>query len=71
MKFNCGLTTEQKFNAKQKWHPVFAWLPHRVGDGDCRWLEVIERRGKPYVEYTMYGATWKLRFEYRARIVPN
>lgn len=27
-----------------QWHPVFAWLPIRVGENDCRWLETVERK---------------------------
>lgn len=31
-----------------EWHPWFAWYPARVSDGDCRWLEWIERRIEYY-----------------------
>jgi len=30
-----------------KWHLWFAWHPVRVGDGDVRWLEVVERLCRP------------------------
>jgi hypothetical protein len=33
-----------KLIAESEWHDVFAWLPVRVADGDCRWLETIQRR---------------------------
>jgi hypothetical protein len=45
MKFNCGPTPQEKHEAKQDWHPWFAWCPVRVGSGDCRWLETVERKG--------------------------
>lgn len=50
MKFNCGpdkyeraVIKENKLNEKceqmRKGVKKFAWLPTRVGSGDCRWLE--------------------------------
>lgn len=44
MKFNCGLTEGEKIKKRENWHDKFAWLPKRVASGDCRWLEIIERR---------------------------
>lgn len=44
MKINCGPTFEEKQAARKEWHRWFAWRPVRVGSGDCRWLETIERR---------------------------
>jgi hypothetical protein len=26
------------------WHKWFAWYPVHLGNGDCRWLEYVERR---------------------------
>lgn len=53
MKFNCGLTKEEKKQAARVerdklkvWRPYFAWKPIRIGSRDCRWLEWIERRGR-------------------------
>lgn len=57
MKFSCGLTKAEKERRRETarvvkhkylsdWHPKFAWLPIRVGDFDCRWLEYVERKGK-------------------------
>lgn len=54
MRFSCGLSKEQKYNrqvssekarlrALKEWHPIFAWLPIRIGD-KCIWLETIDRR---------------------------
>jgi len=56
MKFNCGLTPEEKAKRKEQariwrenglkdWHIKFAWWPTRVAAFDCRWLEYIERKG--------------------------
>lgn len=44
MKFNCGLTGRERFEARQKWHKWFAWYPVQIGSRDCRWLETLERR---------------------------
>lgn len=55
MKFNCGLTWDQKEVLRQQrreahlqyirsWHPAFAWFPKRVGNNQCVWLESYERR---------------------------
>ncbi len=50
MKFSCGKTRAQKRAEKierlQNWHKWFAWRPVRVGNNDCRWLELVERRGE-------------------------
>ncbi len=54
MKFNCGPTREEKIAAKQLWHSWFAWFPVRVASGDCRWLELIERRSD-YVRGIRHG----------------
>jgi len=52
MKFNCGdspLEKSKKLRLKlENWHSFFALLPRRVGPGDCRWLETIERKGEFY-----------------------
>lgn len=44
MKFNCGLSAEEKWEYKKKWHPWFAWYPVRIGHRDCRWLEYVDRK---------------------------
>jgi hypothetical protein len=50
MKLDCGPTKKTKerlkFEKLSNWHTKFAWLPIRVGDNDCRWLEHYERKGK-------------------------
>lgn len=54
MKFKCGLT-KSELAAREiqvqmrrislcEWHKWFAWFPVKVDDGDCRWLEYVERR---------------------------
>jgi len=62
MKINCGPTAAERRlkrrSAKQEWHDFFVLWPRRVGKGDCRWLEVIQRRG-------YYHYYWG--YEYRAK----
>ena len=68
MKINCGPTALDQYNASLLWHPWCAWRPVRIGSGDCRWLETIERR---YVKiqyknnYLPFGGPYG-RWEYRA-----
>ena len=78
MKFECGPTREEKRAIRCKadrawrhhWHRWFALMPRRVADGDCRWLEYIERKGITYMGYAacppgpMYKVE-KWRYEYR------
>jgi hypothetical protein len=54
MRWDCGLTWEEKKEAKERWHLWFAWHPVRLGPHDCRWLETVERKG----HYYCYGHTW-------------
>ena len=44
MKFNCGPYSYTRWLNKRLWHLWFAWRPVRVAEGDCRWLEFVERR---------------------------
>lgn len=47
MKFKCGRTTAEKLahvEYLKNWHPWFAWFPITLGEGNCRWLEVVQRR---------------------------
>lgn len=48
MRFNCGPDryTRQILKAKKMmdWHKYFCWFPVRLGEGDCRWLETVERK---------------------------
>lgn len=49
MKFNCGKPAPVRWAERRiylsGWHVIFAWRPRRVGDWDCRWLELVERKG--------------------------
>jgi hypothetical protein len=64
VKFNCGLSAEEKrklrweqykayqevYDAGGGWVDWFAWYPVRVAPRDCRWLEKIEvREGRPAI----------------------
>ena len=42
------------------WHEHFAWLPVRVSDTDCRWLEKVLRKGKR-IGHPEFGSwlTWE------------
>ena len=57
MRFNCGLSYLEKHFYKMEWHLSFAWVPHRVGFRDCRWLEPVWRKG----QYWEGGWDWKYR----------
>jgi hypothetical protein len=46
MKFDC--------DRHYKWHKWFAWRPVRLGDSDCRWLEIVERK-----KVKAYGCHWR------------
>ncbi len=64
MKFKCGPTQaerevkekaqQEKLHRKYVWKRWFAWYPVKVNDGDCRWLEFVERR-PAYILYTSFG----------------
>lgn len=70
MKLNCGPThmerRQQEWQRFCTWHKWFAWYPVRVGSGDCRWLEYVERKASGVsadgliFEFTPYD------FEHRA-----
>jgi hypothetical protein len=69
MKFDCGLTKEEKQELDicrySNWHEWFAWFPVQVGYRDCRWLEVIERKGRAM-------ETWDgIRWNWEYRVVSN
>ena len=47
MKFKCGPTVKELYKRKEameNWHDHFAWWPVKIGPGDCRWLETVQRR---------------------------
>ncbi len=41
---NRRAAAEAHYAKMTNWHPVFAWWPTWVAEGDCRWMEVIERK---------------------------
>ena len=70
MKFNCGPTPAERRARIQKkmdeaekflsaWHDHFALIPRRVGPGDCRWLETIERKGVWMPDPWRYPESWE------------
>jgi len=72
VKLNCGPTREEKQRARERrqreqryrleeWHKWFAWFPVRVGKGDCRWLEVVERKGSDWSWRYDCHDTWDYR----------
>ena len=72
MKFNCGLTREEKkvlaeakwekkLDKEQHWHDFFAWYPVRLGSRDCRWLETVEQKGQYWAFHGYFT------YEYRAK----
>lgn len=45
MKFDCGRIREEKETPRvTKWHDWFAFLPVRMADHDCRWMETVQRK---------------------------
>jgi len=91
MRFNCGtkkkkLTHEEIIAKRQahreymmNWHLHFAWLPVRIAENECAWLETVERRfpnagavkrfmegtGSPYYSWRWFTP------EYRAYKAPD
>ena len=63
MKFNCGPDYAEWKKNRENWHRFFAIFPRRVASHDCRWLEVIERKGTLLGQGSM-RPWW--RWEYRA-----
>ncbi len=58
MKFNCGKTFQEKKAERCTWHRWFAWHPVRVGAGECRWLEYVERMARPEL-YQFGNLEWR------------
>lgn len=61
MKIDFGETEEENIERLEKWHTIFAWLPHRVDSHDYRWLEYIERRGIIYQYWSGPSVEWEYR----------
>lgn len=64
MKFDCGLTSYEKYEARKQWHRWFAYRPVRIGTHDCRWLETVERK-RNIGQWPGIPNTW----EYRAVMI--
>lgn len=65
MKFDCGDRGKAKIARMKEWHRWFAWRPIRLADHDCRWLEVVERKGTYHsLQDVMDPFSWWA-FEYR------
>ena len=45
MKFRCGESSWARTIRRGEWHRWFAWRPVRVKEHNCRWLEMVWRRG--------------------------
>lgn len=46
MKFDCGEDGLAQMERLKQWHPFYCLFPRRMtGTRDCRWLEVVERKG--------------------------
>ena len=67
MKFDCGASAEQKWEAKKnklkEWHKWFAWYPVRVCHNECRWLEWVHRRGEYLFNRQSITTEWE--WEYK------
>lgn len=72
MKFNCGPSQAERERrerqaelaerrAQRSWHRWFAWRPIRIAEGDCRWLEYVERRDRSCWDGYANLPTWDFR----------
>lgn len=43
MRFNCDRKATRA-DYFLNWHRWFAWYPVKIKTGDCRWLEIVERK---------------------------
>lgn len=70
MKFDCGPTyaerREADIAARERWHSWFSWHPVRVGPRDCRWLELVERKGRFRTMFCGMGTDQWWEWKYRA-----
>lgn len=66
MKFNCGLSSYERYKLREKWHRWYAWHPvricyvddiHQMSRSYYRWLETVERKAYSYGGY--------IRWDYR------
>ena len=59
MKFDCGETHKEKIARLSTPHRWFAWLPVRISDHDCRWLETVIRTGRRRASWDSVYWEWK------------
>lgn len=51
MKFDCGPDWKEYKEKREAWHKWFAWRPIRLASHDCRWLEIVYRKGEYYYNW--------------------
>lgn len=74
MKLSCGPdqdTRRQRRRQKARdywlnWHRWFAWYPVRIKEGDCRWMEFVERKADRVGAFGMIFEWTPYDFSYRA-----
>ena len=74
MRFACNRGPEVKQERVQllkKWQPWFAWHPVPIGNRQCAWLEVVERRFPNSFIGVCSGNVYTEKAEYRARNAVN
>lgn len=61
MKFKCRITRWSKKSLRRSEHKIFVWLPVRLEDGGCAWLESVLRK-----EVVSEDNIWIFKWTYRA-----
>lgn len=68
MRFNCDrFKRPSRHQRITQWHRWFAWYPVRIADGDCRWLEYVERKATYWCGWDSDGYYWYYRPEVNGR----
>jgi hypothetical protein len=65
VKFNCDWFKQRRaarWDAAQDWTRTFAWLPLRLAESDCRWLEPVEWRITPWDALANGCPDWRRKF---------
>jgi hypothetical protein len=69
MKLNCDKLRQarrKRMQAECEWEPWFAWFPVRIREGDCRWLEYVERKRWWSHSDIVWASAWATtKWEYR------
>ena len=84
MKLDCGLPRHKRLKlealervkkaeqAEKTWVKYFCWLPVRLADHDCRWLEYVERKPRYFYKFESFDYrkrtdVWRIwKWDYRA-----